>query len=67
MTREEAGARIESLGGKVTASVSKNTDFVLAGAEAGSKLQKAAALGVRVIDEGEFLKMCQASVHGRAQ
>jgi DNA ligase (NAD+) len=58
MTREQAGARIASLGGKVTASVSKNTDYVLAGAEPGSKLEKAAALGVKVIDEAEFLKMC---------
>jgi DNA ligase (NAD+) len=59
MTREEAGARIESLGGKVTGSVSRNTDYVLAGADAGSKLEKAQALGVTVIDQAEFLKMCQ--------
>jgi DNA ligase (NAD+) len=58
MTREQAGARIAALGGKVTGSVSKSTDYVLAGAEAGSKLEKAAALGVKVIDEAEFLKMC---------
>ncbi len=58
MTREQAGARIAALGGKVTASVSQNTDYVLAGAEAGSKLDKAGALGVKVIDEAEFLKMC---------
>jgi DNA ligase (NAD+) len=41
----------------VTASVSQKTDFVLAGEDAGSKLDKARALGVRVIDEPEFLKM----------
>ena len=58
MTREEAGARIASFGGKVTSSVSKNTDYVLAGAEAGSKLDKAVELGVKVIDEAEFLRMC---------
>ena len=58
MTHEEATARIEAGGGKVTGSVSKKTDFVLAGAEAGSKLDKARELGVKIIDEAEFLKMC---------
>jgi len=57
MTREEASAKIESLGGHVSGSVSKKTDFVLAGREAGSKLDKAKELGVRVIDEAEFKKM----------
>jgi DNA ligase (NAD+) len=61
MTREEAGERIAALGGKVTGSVSKNTDYVLAGAEAGSKLDKAVELGVKVIDEAEFIKMCGAA------
>ena len=58
LTREEATAMIESLGGKVTGSVSKKTDFVLAGAEAGSKLAKAQELGVKILDEKEFLEMC---------
>lgn len=57
-TRNEAAAVIESLGGKVSSSVSKKTTFVLAGEEAGSKLDKANALGVSVIDEEEFKKMC---------
>ncbi len=57
MTREEASAKIEALGGHVSGSVSKKTDYVLAGTEAGSKLEKAKDLGVRVIDEPQFRKM----------
>jgi len=57
LTREEAGARIEQAGGKVSGSVSKKTDYVLAGEEAGSKLSKANALGVTVIDEAQFRKL----------
>lgn len=56
--REEAKEIIESLGGKVSGSVSKKTSFVLAGEEAGSKLEKAIALGVTVIDEETFKNMC---------
>ena len=58
MTREEATAKIEAAGGKVTGSVSKKTNYVLAGAEAGSKLEKAQQLGIRILEETEFLKMC---------
>ena len=57
MTREEATEKIEALGGHVTGSVSKKTDCVLAGAEPGSKFDKAKELGVRTIDEAEFRKM----------
>jgi DNA ligase (NAD+) len=57
MTRDEASARIEALGGHVSGSVSKKTDFVLAGSEAGSKLDKAKELGVKIIDEVGFKKM----------
>ncbi|MGA3163077.1 MAG: NAD-dependent DNA ligase LigA [Verrucomicrobiota bacterium] len=57
MTREEATAKIESLGGKVSGSVSKKTDFVVAGEDAGSKLDKAQKLGVKIISEKEFRAM----------
>ena len=57
LTREEATAKIEAHGGKVTGSVSKKTDFVLAGEDAGSKLTKAQELGVKILDEKEFLKL----------
>ena len=57
MTRDEAAAKVESAGGKVSGSVSKKTSYVLAGAEAGSKLDKAKELGVPVIDEAEFVRM----------
>jgi DNA ligase (NAD+) len=56
LTREEAKAKIEVLGGKVTGSVSSKTDFVLAGEEAGSKLDKAKELGVKILTEQEFLQ-----------
>jgi DNA ligase (NAD+) len=55
-TREEATARLEALGAKVSGSVSKKTSFVVAGEAAGSKLDKARVLGVQVMDETEFLQ-----------
>lgn len=57
MTRDEASAIIEARMGKVTSSVSKKTDYVLAGSAAGSKLTKAQNLGVKIIDEDEFKRM----------
>ena len=57
LSRKEASDIIESFGGKTSSSVSKKTSYVLAGEEAGSKLDKANALGIKVIDENEFNEM----------
>jgi len=58
LTREQASAKIEAAGGKVSGSVSKKTGYLVAGEEAGSKLAKAQKLGVRIIDEAELLRLC---------
>ncbi len=57
LTREDAKARIEAAGGRVSGSVSKKTSYVVAGEEAGSKLDKASSLGVKVIDEAQLLEL----------
>lgn len=58
-SRETASEKITALGGKVTSSVSKNTDFLVAGEKAGSKLTKAEGLGIKIINENEFLKLLE--------
>lgn len=57
LTRDQAAALIESMGGKVSGSVSKKTSYVVAGEDAGSKLKKAQTLGISVIDEAELLRL----------
>ena len=59
MTRDEAAEMIKARGGKVSSSVSSKTSYVLAGEAAGSKLTKAQALGVKIIDKEQFLEMCK--------
>jgi DNA ligase (NAD+) len=59
MSRDEAGASIRRLGGQTAGSVSKKTDVLLAGPGAGSKLSKAESLGVKVIDENEFMRILE--------
>jgi DNA ligase (NAD+) len=65
LTRDEATALIEAQGGKVVSSVSKKTDYVVAGTEAGSKLERAQALNVKIIDETELKKLSSRPVASR--
>jgi DNA ligase (NAD+) len=62
LKRDEAAAKIEALGGKVSGSVSKKTDYVVAGDDAGSKLEKARQLEIPILDENEFLQLCEKAV-----
>jgi DNA ligase (NAD+) len=65
LTRDEASALIEAQGGKVASSVAKKTDFVVAGAEAGSKLERAQALDVKIIDEAGLKKLLSRPTSSR--
>ena len=60
MTRDEAKQRLRSLGARVSGSVSKNTDYVVVGADAGAKAARAAELDIDLLDEGGFLNLIEA-------
>jgi DNA ligase (NAD+) len=64
MSREAAKARLEALGGKVTNSLSSHTTYLVVGESPGSKLDKAAKLGVATLDEAAFLKLLEGSSEG---
>ena len=61
LSREKAKERVESLGGAATSTVSKKTDYVVAGEDPGSKFEKAKSLGVAILDEEGFLKLIRGA------
>jgi DNA ligase (NAD+) len=67
LTREEAAERLTALGAKVSGSVSKRTRYVVAGADPGSKLSRAEALGVSVLDEAGLMRLLQAAAAGEVE
>ena len=67
LTRDQARAHIEALGGKVAGSVSSKTDYVVAGADAGTKLEKAAQLGIAILDESGLLDLLQRNGETHAE
>ena len=67
LTRDQARAHIEALGGKVAGSVSPKTDYVVAGADAGTKLEKAAKLGIAILDESGLLDLLQRNGETHAE
>ncbi len=62
-SREDVGERITGLGGKITSSVSKKTNFVVAGENPGSKLEKAKSLGIKILNENEFIELLKKTTN----